>query len=264
MNTRPRGIPSCIRLAAVLLPVFLVLGPVAGRAVEVKVAVAAGFADCLEALAPAFEDSTGHRLLISRGSTGRHYAQILSGAPFDVFLAADSSRPVLLEEDGLALPGSRFTYVEGRLVLWLPGAGPGENRTADEFLRSGEFNHLAIANPRLAPYGLAARQVLENMGLWQQLQPRLVMGQSVGQAWQFVASGNAEAGLLAYPQILAAPDTGGKWWTIDPPLHEPILQQAVALTNAEHPAAAAELLEFLKCPDAVMIMIRFGYLIPES
>ena len=231
---------------------------------EVRVAVASNFADCLEALAPAFEESTGHQVIISRGSTGRHFAQIQSGAPFDVFLAADSLRPTLLEEKGLIVPGSRFTYAEGRLALWIPGAGPEDKCPAADILRAAEFDHLAIANPRLAPYGLAAKQALESMGLWEDLRSRLVMGQNVGQTWQFVASGNAEVGFVAYPQIITAPAMDGRWWKIDPPLHEPILQQAVVLRNAANAAAGVLLLEFLKGPEARMTLIQYGYLIPEN
>jgi len=238
--------------------------PAGGRANEVRVAVAANFADCLETLAPGFTEISGCRLVISPGSTGRHYAQIKAGAPFDVFLAADRQRPALLEEEGLTAPGTRFTYAEGRLALWVPAAGPDEKRTVTEILQSDEYDHLAIANPRLAPYGQAAKQALKNLGLWEQVQSRLVTGQSVGQAWQFVASGNAQAGLVALPQILAVDHLRGQWWKIDPPLHEPILQQAVVLKNATNLEGALEFLEFLKGDQARMIMIRFGYLIPEN
>ena len=231
---------------------------------QVRVAVASNFAECLEALAPAFEESTGHQLMISRGSTGRHFAQIKSGAPFDVFFAADSLRPTLLDDQGLVVPGSRFTYAEGRLALWIPDAGPEEKRPMAAILQAAEFDHLAIANPRLAPYGLAAKQALENLGLWEDLQPRLVMGQNVGQTWQFVASGNAQVGFVAYPQIITAPSMDGRWWKIDPPLHEPILQQAVLLKSAENAAAGAQLLEFLKGFEARATLIKYGYLIPEN
>jgi len=247
-----------------LLPAIILVAAVNATAAEIRVAVAANFADCLEALAPAFADSTGHQLVLSRGSTGKIFAQIKAGAPFDVFLAADSRRPAQLESDGLIMPGTRFTYAEGRLVLWVPLARPEENRAPADLLRSPDFQHLAIANPRLAPYGLAAKQVLQNLGLWEGIQPHLVTGQSIGQAWQFVASGNAEAGLLAYAQVVATQPLRGKWWKIDPPLHEPILQQAVALKSTPHPEAAVQLLDFLKGPEAHMIMIRFGYLIPEN
>jgi len=145
---------------------------------EVHVAVAANFADCMEELGTLFEQNTGHQLVISRGSTGKHFAQIKAGAPFDVFFAADSARPALLEAEGLTVPGSRFTYAIGELVLWM-----------------------AIANPRLAPYGLAAKQALTSLGIWDELEPRLVMGQSVGQTWQFVATGNAQLGLVAQSQL---------------------------------------------------------------
>jgi molybdate transport system substrate-binding protein len=251
-------------LFGALMAVILILLPDYVRGAEIRVAVAANFADCLKSLAPDFEDSTGHRLIVSPGSTGRHFAQIKSGAPYDVFLAADTLRPALLDDEGMVLPGTRFTYAEGRLVLWMPEAGLEDNRNATAILTAGEFSHLAIANPRLAPYGLAAKQVLENLGLWNDLESRLVTGQSVGQAWQFVASGNAEAGLVALPQVMAAGNLRGRWWKIDPPLHEPILQQAVALRDAENPGAALDFLEYLKGPDARMIMIQFGYLIPEN
>ena len=262
MIPRP-GTRGC--LARILGGLFLSLvlgGQVSGD--EIRVAVAANYTDCLKDIATAFTDSTGHRLIISPGSTGRHYAQIKSGAPFDLFLAADVHRPALLEEDGLIVPGSRFTYAEGRLALWLPAEGPGDKRDVPDILAAAAFQHLAIANPRLAPYGLAAQQTLEYLGLWDDLKDRLVIGQSVGQAWQFVASGNAEAGLVAYPQILAAGEARGQWWKIDPPLHEPILQQAVALAAAENLQAALVFLDFLKGPQARLIMIRCGYLIPEN
>jgi len=231
---------------------------------QIRVAVASNFAECLEALAPAFEDTTGHQVVIIRGSTGRHFAQINSGAPFDVFFSADSLRPTLLEAKGLIVPGTRFTYAEGRLALWMPGAGPEDKRPVADILRAAEFDHLAIANPRLAPYGLAAKQALENLGLWEDLRSRLVMGQNVGQTWQFVASGNAEVGFVAYPQVLSAPAMRGRWWKIDPPLHDPILQQAVVIKNAENAAAGAQLLDFLKGFEARATLIKFGYLIPEN
>lgn len=252
------------RLGLGILLAVLCLGPGAAPADTIHIAVAANFADCLEAIAPGFEDSTGHRLVMSRGSTGRHFAQIKSGAPFDVFLAADTSRPALLEEDGWIVPGTRFTYAEGRLALWIPSAVSEDKRPLVEILKAAEFRHLAIANPRLAPYGLAARQALQSMGLWEELEPRLVTGQNVGQAWQFVASGNAEAGFVAYPQVMAVNDLRGRWWKIDPPLHEPILQQAVVLKNAAGIDAARQFLAYLKGAEAHMIMIRSGYLIPEN
>ena len=255
---------SGIRIFVPVLAALLAGLPHVAVGDQIRVAVASNFAECLEALAPAFEDSTGHQVIIIRGSTGRHFAQINSGAPFDVFFSADSSRPALLEEKGLVVPGTRFTYAEGRLALWIPGAGPEDKRPVAAILRAAEFDHLAIANPRLAPYGLAARQALENLGLWEDLRSRLVMGQNVGQTWQFVASGNAEVGIVAYPQVLSAPSMGGRWWKIDPPLHEPILQQVVLLKSAENAAAGAQLLEFMKGFEARATLIKFGYLIPEN
>jgi len=261
MMGRRLGSPA---LVGALLTALAGFSAGVAQADRVHVAVAANFAPCLEALAPLFAEETGHHLVLSRGSTGRHFAQIKAGAPFDVFLAADSDRPTRLEDEGLIVPGSRITYAEGRLALWLPNPGPGENRTAADYLKSDDFNHLAIANPRLAPYGLAARQVLENLQLWDGLQDRLVTGQNVGQAWQFVATGNATAGLVAYPQLLGDAPPPGRWWTLDPPLHQPILQQGVVLKHAAHPTAALALLDFLQGPAAMVIMIRYGYLIPEN
>ena len=231
---------------------------------QVHVAVAANFADCLEQLGTAFEESTGHELIISRGSTGKHFAQITAGAPFDVFFAADSERPARLEADGLTVPGSRFTYAVGGLVLWMPRREPDNDQSVVEVLKSPEYRHLAIANPRLAPYGLAAKQSLTSLGIWDELEPRLVMGQSVGQTWQFVATGNAQLGLVAYSQWSAAEDSAGSWWIIDADLHDPIEQQAVLMLSAAKNDAAKRLMDFVRGPQARLIIETYGYLVPED
>ena len=167
------------------------------------------------------------------GSTGKLYAQIKNGAPFDVFFAADVKRPRLLEEDGLGLPGSRFTYAIGKLVLWSLKAAYVDDR--GEVIEEGDFRHLALANPRLAPYGMAARQVLQRLDLWDRLAPRMVRGESAGQTYQFVASGSAELGFVARSQV-TRPETPlpGSFWTVPEALHDPIDQQAVQL--ADRPA----------------------------
>ena len=238
--------------------------PGVAQADQVHVAVAANFADCLEQLGVIYEESTGHELVISRGSTGKHFAQIKAGAPFDVFFAADSERPAILEADGLTVPGSRFTYAVGGLVLWIPRGGPRSSQGIVEALKSPDFRHLAIANPRLAPYGLAAKQTLISLGIWDELEPRLVMGQSVGQTWQFVATGNAQLGLVARSQFAASKDSSGIWWNIDADLHDPIEQQAVLMLSAAEYAAARKLMDFVRGPEARLIIETYGYTVPED
>ena len=253
-----------------LLLIFILLVSVSPGDVsadQVHVAVAANFADCLDQLGTAFEESTGHELVVSRGSTGKHFAQIKAGAPFDVFFAADSERPALLEADGLTVPGSRFTYAVGRLVVWMPRGEPDSDQSVVEVLKSPDYRHLAIANPRLAPYGLAAKQTLTSLGIWDELEPRLVMGQTVGQTWQFVATGNAQMGFVArsqLSQLLAAENPAGKWWVIDADLHDPIEQQAVLMRSASKNDAARLLLEFVRGPQARLIIETYGYTVPEN
>jgi len=187
------------------------------------------------------------------GSTGKLYAQIVNGAPFDVFLAADVERPARLEADGRAVPGCRFTYALGRLALWSRDATRVDD--AGEVLRSAEFNRLAIANPRLAPYGRAAREALLALGLWEALQPRLVLGENIAQTHVFVYTGNADLGFVAWSQILAG-GAGGSHWLVPAALHEPVEQQAVALRD-NGPVRA--FVDFLRSPDARQIIREFGY-----
>lgn len=229
---------------------------------EVRVAVAANFAQTLTALAEAFTAATGHRVLASTASTGKHYAQIRNGAPFEVFLAADAERPARLEAEGLSVPGTRFTYAVGRLVLWSPR--PGYVDADGAVLNQEAFRHLAIANPKTAPYGDAARQVLTHLGLWDSLQARLVRGENVGQAFQFIASGNAELGFVALAQIQypGSPVDGSRWL---PPAdwYAPLLQQAVLLPRGRDHAAARALLAFLRgSPVARQIIEAHGYALP--
>ncbi len=246
-------------IAAVLIGL-----PGVGFCDQVHVAVAANFADCLDQLGVVFEESTGHELVISRGSTGKHFAQIKAGAPFDVFFAADSERPALLEADGLTVPGSRFTYAVGGLVLWMPSGKPGSSQDVVEVLQSPDYRHLAIANPRLAPYGLAAKQTLTSLDIWDELEPRLVMGQSIGQTWQFVATGNAQLGMVARSQFAASEDSSGSWWNIDADLHDPIEQQAVLMLSATEKDAAQKLMDFVRGPEARLIIETYGYTVPED
>lgn len=246
------------RLLAAGCALLLAL-PVSGRvwAEPLRVAVASNFAGTMRAIADRFERQASDRVVLSSGSTGRHYAQIVNGAPFDLFLAADAERPRLLEEAGLAIPGSRFTYALGRLVLWSPRASYVD--VAGDVLRQGPFRHLAIANPALAPYGRAARQVLQGSGLWARLEDRLVMGENVAQAYQFVASGNAELGFVSASQLGPNGVSGGSAWFPDQGLYDPIEQQVVGLTDA--PAARA-LLAYLRGDEAAAIIRANGYLVP--
>ena len=235
---------------------LLVLVPgVYARADETTVAVATNFTNAMNAIVERFEQRTGHRVLVSFGSTGNHYAQIKGGAPFDAFFSADAERPRLLESEGLIVPGSRFRYAVGRIALWSPRVGYVDD--AGRVLETGDFRHLAIANPDVAPYGGAAREVLQAMRVWEALQPRLVRGQDIGQTYSFVHTGNAELGFVAWAQ-LKKPDgvIEGSYWLAPETLHEPIAQEAVLLRDV--PAARA-LVEFVKSPDARDIIRSFGY-----
>jgi molybdate transport system substrate-binding protein len=222
---------------------------------EIRVAVATNFSEPMAALVEQFERSSEHTVLLSAGSTGSHYAQIRNGAPFDAFFAADVERPKLLEEQGNAVAGSRFLYAVGRLVLWSPQPGVvyGDGRV----LETGTFRFLAIANPDLAPYGAAAREVLTARNIWDQLQQRIVQGQDVGQAYSFVHTGNAELGFVAYSQLKKP--TGaieGSYWLVPETLHRPIEQEAVLLRDV---SAARAFIEFVKSPAARETIRGFGY-----
>lgn len=235
---------------------FMTLAVAANAAAdEVRVAVATNFVGAMEALVERFEEASGHTVLVSSGSTGGHYAQIRNGAPFEAFFAADTERPRLLEAEGLAVPDSRFLYAVGRVALWSTRA----NYVDDDgkILETGDFRHLAIANPELAPYGAAARDVLTARGLWDRLQPRLVNGQDIGQAYSFVQTGNAELGFVAWAQ-LKQPDReiAGSYWLVPESLHRPIEQEAVLLRDV--PAARA-LVEFIKSAEAREIIRSYGY-----
>lgn len=237
---------------------FLALaGPaVAGEAV---VAVAANFAEVAERLEAEFERETGHTLTFVAGSTGKLYAQIGTGAPFDAFLAADQARPERLEEEGLAVAGSRFTYATGRLTLWSPEPGRvGEDGSAT--LRQGEFRRLSIANPALAPYGAAAQQTLEKLGLWEGLKDKLVMGETVGQAHAMVASGNAELGFVALSYVQSPRNrTPGSRWDVPGELYAPIRQDAVLLARAAGNPAARGFLDYLRSARAKALIETYGY-----
>lgn len=240
-----------------LIPLWLAL-PLPATAETLTVAVAANFARPMAALVEAFEADSAHRARLSIGSTGKLYAQIRNGAPFDAFFAADVQRPHRLEAEGAAVAGSRFTYAIGRLVLWSPD--PDRVEAGGRVLGRDDFAHLAIANPRLAPYGLAARQTLEALGLWEALQPRLVRGENIGQAFHFVRSGHAELGLVAWSQL--PHDDGrirGSHWRVPTSLYAPIEQQAVRLSDSE---AARDFMRFMRSDRARTLIHGFGYTTP--
>ena len=240
-------------LSALLLLVLLSTT----QAADLRVAVAANFAATLQVLADDFRSETGHTVLVSAGSTGKHYAQIRHGAAFDVFLAADSARPGRLEAEGVGVAGSRFTYAVGRLALWVPGE-PALG-AADAYLPNAEPRRLAIANPRPAPYGLAAREVLQAWRLWERLQPRLVRGENAAQAFQFVATGNAPAGIVALSHLRTGGVPDGSFRLIPATLHQPIRQQALLL----RPGAAAEaFLQYLHGERAAAVIRAAGYQLP--
>ena len=227
-------------------------------AAEVLVAVAANFAAPMQRIAAAFERETGHRAVVSIGATGGFHAQVRNGAPFEVLLAADDQTPARLEAEGLAVPGSRFTYAVGRLVLW--SALPGMVDERGEVLRSGGFARLALANPKLAPYGAAAIEAMTRLGVLDAVRPRIVQGENVGQAYQFVASGNAPLGFVALSQV--ARDgriVRGSGWIVPAALHAPIRQDAALLVRGQGRPAADALFAYLKGEQAGAIIRAFGY-----
>ncbi len=225
---------------------------------QIRVAVATNFAAPMKQIALLFERQSGHRLALSSGATGALFAQISNGAPFDVLLAADEQTPIRLGREGLALQASRFTYAVGKLVLWsaqkdlVDGAG--------DVLKRGDFKHLALASPALAPYGAAAEQTLHRLGLLGMLRPKFVVGQSIGQAYSFVATGNAELGFVSLSQVLEnGVVRNGSFWIVPAKLHDALRQDAVLLLHGRDKPAATALLAFLKSPDSKAVLHAYGY-----
>lgn len=228
---------------------------------EVNAAVAANFTVPMQQIAELFQKETGHTVKLSFGSSGKFTSQIKEGAPFDVFLAADEKNPNLLEKEGLAVEGTRFVYALGKLVLW--SAQPGYVDDKGYVLRKGIYNKIAYADPKLAPYGLAAKETLEELGLWNAVQGKLVTGESITQAYQFAASGNAEMAFVALSQITKdGKVSGGSWWLVPAHLYSPIKQAAVQLSGAKDKAAAQAFLAYLKSEKAAAVIRGFGYELP--
>ena len=228
------------------------------HAAEVLVAVAANFSAPMKIIAQQFERETGNRIRMSFGSTGQFYAQIKNGAPFAILLAADAHTPNAIEREGLGVASSRFTYAYGKLVLWSKKTGLVDGNGA--ILRSGALNNIAIANPKLAPYGAAALEVIERLGLAEKLLSKIVEGSSVGQAYQFVVSGNASIGFVALSQVYENGQIKeGSAWIVPPDLYEPIKQDAIMLNAGRGNLAADSLMEFLRGDQARSVMRSFGY-----
>lgn len=226
---------------------------------QLTVAVASNFRTAAQAIVGAFEAETGHRARISFASTGKLYAQIVNGAPFDLFLAADIARPVRLEQQGLIVAKSRYTYATGRLALW----NPQENFIEDNAsaLLNGSFEHLAIANPVHAPYGSAAIEVLKKINVLQKLENKIVKGENIAQAFQFVHSRNAQLGFVAFAQISQLQESErGSYWLVPQGMHSRIDQQVVLLNDSE---AARALWQFLKSETVLAILQQYGYDTPD-
>ncbi len=256
--TLPRR--SAAILAAALLGAF---AATAARADEVQVAVAANFTAPMQKIAAQFEKDTGHKAVLSFGATGKFYSQIRNGAPFEVFLAADDETPARLEKENGILPGSRFTYAIGKLVLW--SAKPAIVDNQGEVLKKGGFDHISLANPKLAPYGLAAVETMKALGAYDTLAPKFVQAENIAQAYNFVATGNALLGFVAYSQVLDEHGQlkGGSVWLVPGKLYSPIRQDAAILekgtVNGKAKPAAEALVKYLKGDKARAVIKTYGY-----
>lgn len=245
-------------LRAFQLLITLILFFSAAHGAEVTVAVAANFAAPMQKIAPLFEKDTGHKAVMSLGSTGGFYAQIKNGGPFHVLLSADDETPLKLEKENLAVSGTRFAYATGKLVLWSKQAAFVDDK--GDVLRSGQFKRLAIANPKLAPYGAAALETLHKLELVQGLQTKFVQGENIAQAFQFVNTENAQLGFVALSQVYANGKlSSGSAWIVPSHLHKPIRQDAVLLMAGKNNIAATALLAYLRTDKAKAIIRSHGY-----
>lgn len=240
--------------------IFFLISFIAGTASadEVQVAVAANFTAPMQVIAAAFEKDTSHKAQLAFGSSGKFYAQIKNGAPFQILLSADDETPAKLEREGMAVPGTRFTYAIGKLALWSAKEGVVDSK--GDVLKQGNYAHLAIANPKLAPYGAAAIETLKNLGLLEAVQPKFVQGENIAQTYQFAASGNAEIGFVALSQV--AKDgklIKGSAWIVPNNFHAPIRQDAAILANGKSNPAASALMGYLKSDKAKTIIRAYGY-----
>jgi molybdate transport system substrate-binding protein len=247
-----------MKFARLVTALLLCLAANTSSADQVRIAVAANFTEAVRLIVPAFETATGHIVVPSFGSTGKFYAQIANGAPFDLLLSADEDTPRRLIAAGLAVPGTRLTYASGRLALW--SAAPGAVDARGDVLKRRDFARLAIANPKVAPYGAAAEAALKKLGVYGSVSPRLVQGENIAQTFQFVSTRNAQLGFVALAQVLALKDDKrGSWWVVPSNLHPPIRQDAVLLHPGESKPAARAFLDFLKDPQVKRIITALGY-----
>ena len=228
---------------------------------DVQVAVAANFTGPMQVIAPIFERDTGHKLSLSFGATGKFYAQINNGAPFQILLSADDETPARLIREGKGVAGSNFTYAIGKLVLWSAKEGYVDDK--GEILKKGGFKHIAIANPKAAPYGAAAMQTLAKLGVTDSIKPLVVQGENISQTHQFVSTGAAELGFVAYSQVIRNDKVGsGSGWVVPEKFYDPIRQDAVILANGKDKAGVAALMTFLKGDKAKAVIRSFGYSLP--
>jgi len=249
-------------LAKALGCLLLLLLPFTTNAGSLNVAVASNFAQPAKKLANAFETQSGHRLKLSFAASGKLYAQIKAGAPFGIFFSADQQKPALLEQQGLTVPGSRQTYAIGRLVLWAREKLPASVQTR---LQTGQYQKLALANPKVAPYGKAAMQVLETLGLSQSSRARWVLGENISQTYQFVASGNADLGLIAYSQLLLSDRyQKGDSWVLPEQSYQAIYQDMVWLKTAKTDPVAQAFMRFLNSKAANVIIRSSGYSLAQN
>jgi molybdate transport system substrate-binding protein len=247
-----------MRLKQLIALAAALLLAASAHAAEVKVAVAANFAQPMKEIAAEFEKETGHKVALSQGATGKFYAQISNGAPFEIFISADDETPTKLVREGKAVAGTQLTYAIGRLVLWSPDAllvdqGGG-------VLKTDKFRFLSIANSRVAPYGRAAVQTMQKLGVLTALEPRVVQGESITQTHQFVSSGNAQLGFVALSQVWEGGKLkSGSAWIVPEEMHEPLRQDVVLLNPGKDSKAAAALIAYLKSDKATKIIERYGY-----
>lgn len=251
MNTKRK--PGKLWAAALL--------PLTGwvQADEVSVAVAANFTEPMKKITAEFEKTSGHKVALSFGSTGKFYAQVKAGAPFEVLLAADDETPGKMEQEGLAVKDSHFTYAIGKLVLWSAKEAVVDGN--GDILKRGSFDHIALANPKLAPYGAAGVQALQALGVYDTIAPKLVQGENIAQTYQFIATGNALLGFVALSQVVGEDGKAksGSAWIVPQKYYTPICQDAVLLDKGKDKTATIELLKFLKTPYAAKIIQSYGY-----
>lgn len=252
MNTKRRLEKLCVATTLLLLTGMV-------QADEISVAVAANFTEPMKKITAEFEKTSGHKVALSFGSTGKFYAQVKAGAPFEVLLAADDETPSKLAQEGLAVKNSHFTYAIGKLVLW--SAQEAIVDSNGDLLKRGSFEHIALANPKLAPYGAAGMQTLQALGVYDSLAPKIVQGENIAQTYQFIVTGNALLGFVALSQVMGEEGKikSGSAWIVPEKYYTPLRQDAVLLEKGKDKTAAVELLKFLKAPYAARIIQAYGY-----